>query len=184
MTEITLIKKGYAEAIEEFKSSVKTDGIETYVIRFEADHANSKIIRDFVGVIFDAHGIYRPWRGRFILITDELVNNAIEHGSAPGDIDTCIIEAGIGKDGLFYISFEVQDTGNGKKKFDVKNLDYFRDKTRAGEDVYLEKRGRGLFHITEKLVDKLTFREGESGGLVVRVEKSLEDTDTIRTTPA
>jgi hypothetical protein len=51
-------------------------------IEFGADHKHSKVLRDFVGSIFDAHGIFAPWRGRFILITDELVNNAIEHGSA------------------------------------------------------------------------------------------------------
>jgi anti-sigma regulatory factor (Ser/Thr protein kinase) len=50
-------------------------------VDFGAEHSQSKIIRDFVGMIFDAHGITHPWRGRFILITDELINNAIEHGS-------------------------------------------------------------------------------------------------------
>ena len=62
-------------------------------IIFVAEHSRSKIIRDFVGHIFDIHYIYHPWRGRLILIADELVNNAIEHGSNPGDIDSCIIES-------------------------------------------------------------------------------------------
>jgi anti-sigma regulatory factor (Ser/Thr protein kinase) len=50
-------------------------------IDFGADHSQSKIIRDFVGQIFDTHMIKAPWKGRFVLITDELINNAIEHGS-------------------------------------------------------------------------------------------------------
>jgi two-component sensor histidine kinase len=61
-------------------------------------------------MIFDAHGITHPWRGRFILITDELINNAIEHGSREGDIDSCVIEAGRKKDGEFFITLEVHDT--------------------------------------------------------------------------
>lgn len=51
-------------------------------IEFGTDHSQSKILRDFVGSVFDAHGVFAPWKGRFVLITDELVNNAIEHGSA------------------------------------------------------------------------------------------------------
>jgi hypothetical protein len=50
-----------------------------YSIDFCADHAQSKIIRDFIGLIFDYYNINYPWRGRFILIADELINNAIEH---------------------------------------------------------------------------------------------------------
>ena len=184
MVEISLIKKEYKDALKEFCGLLRTDGIEKYLIRFEADHTNSKIIRDFVGAIFDAHKIYRPWRGRFILITDELVNNAIEHGSAPWDIDTCVIEAWRGENDLFYISFEVEDSGNGKKKFDAEQLKKFREQTQWGDHVYLEKRGRGLFHITEKLVDKLSFSEGKKGWLVVRVEKSLQESDIAYPLPS
>lgn len=52
-------------------------------INFDADHSRSKVIRDFVGNLFDLHHIEQPWKGRFVLITDELINNAIEHGSQP-----------------------------------------------------------------------------------------------------
>ena len=51
-------------------------------IDFGTDHSQSKIIRDFIGYIFDKYSVDKLWRGRFVLITDELVNNAIEHGSA------------------------------------------------------------------------------------------------------
>jgi anti-sigma regulatory factor (Ser/Thr protein kinase) len=79
---------------------------------FGADFSQSKIIRDIVGMIFDAHGIGSPWKGRLILITDELINNAIEHGSAPGDLDSCIIQASRQEDGSFSLVIEVHDTGN------------------------------------------------------------------------
>lgn len=67
-------------------------------IEFGADHSQSKIIRDFVGKIFESNNIFSPWRGRLILITDELINNAIEHGSQVGDIDVCMIRASRNKE--------------------------------------------------------------------------------------
>ena len=112
-------------------------------IEFGTDHSQSKILRDFVGQIFDAHGITAPWKGRFILITDELVNNAIEHGSALDDLDSCVIKAGKGPDGNFSISLEVHDTGNGKDSEKAKDMIAIRN-THAPdtEAVYMEKRGR------------------------------------------
>jgi hypothetical protein len=41
------------------------------------------------------------------------------------------------------------------------------------DGVYMEKRGRGLFHITEKLVDRLEFTESPKGGLAVKIEKII-----------
>lgn len=146
-------------------------------IIFVAEHSRSKIIRDFVGHIFDIHFIYHPWRGRLILIADELVNNAIEHGSNPGDIDSCIIESWINSSGEFFINLEVHDTGRGKEANDTKNLNEIRIRKHNDIDqntgVYLQKRWRGLFHITEKLVDRLSFSTSPLGGLAVKIEKSI-----------
>ena len=162
MTEFSLLENTtYEEAIAELSQKIDTSKNETYIINFHSDFQNSKIIRDFVGMIFDAFHIYHPWRGRFILITDELINNAIEHGSRGGDINQCIICAGNQYEhNNFHIAIEIHDTGNGTKI----NLDDFdkirknRTKKENGE-VYMKKRGRGLFHITEKIVDKLSFSE-------------------------
>ncbi len=143
-------------------------------IEFGTDHSQSKILRDFVGQIFDAHGITAPWKGRFILITDELVNNAIEHGSAQDDLDSCIVRAGKGPDGNFSISLEVHDTGNGKDSEKAKDMIAIRNAhVPATEAVYMEKRGRGLFYITEKLVDTMEFAESPRWGLAVKVEKKI-----------
>lgn len=145
-------------------------------IEFDAEHSRSKIIRDFVGSIFDLHAINHPWRGRFILITDELINNAIEHGSIDGDIDSCIIEAGLDINNEFYISLEVHDTGNGKDAKDAKHMEDIRNnrlKHSSNEGIYMKKRGRGLFHITEKLVDKLSFSISPRWWLAVKIEKSI-----------
>lgn len=179
MAEITLVKKDYEEALAELKSHIDVQHVKTYIIHFEADHSNSKIIRDFMGEIFNAHSIHRPWRGRFILIADELINNAIEHGSAPGDIDKCIINAGIQEDGKFIISLEVHDTGRGGKSFNPKNFKKAKQliEHTDNNNIYLEKRGRGLLHITNKLVDTLSFQENPNGGLSVKVEKCINAED-------
>lgn len=143
-------------------------------IEFGTDHSQSKILRDFVGRIFDAHGIFAPWKGRFILITDELVNNAIEHGSAAWDLDSAIIRAGKGSDGCFSISLEVHDTGRGPDSSKAKDMVTIKEAhTQDGDEVYMEKRGRGLFHITEKLVDTMSFDVSPRGGLAVKVEKRI-----------
>jgi anti-sigma regulatory factor (Ser/Thr protein kinase) len=37
----------------------------------------------------------------------------------------------------------------------------------------MEKRGRGLFYITERLVDTMEFSESPKGWLAVKVEKKI-----------
>lgn len=147
-------------------------------IDFDADHSRSKIIRDFVGHIFDIHKIRQPWRGRFILITDELINNAIEHGSSIGDIDSCIIHASKDSHDKFSIALEVHDTGTGKDAKDAKHMEDIRVKRldKSDQRIYMNKRGRGLFHITEKLVDKLSFSTSDRWGLAVKIEKIIPRT--------
>jgi anti-sigma regulatory factor (Ser/Thr protein kinase) len=144
---------------------------------FGADFSQSKIIRDIIGRIFDAHGIGSPWRGRLILITDELINNAIEHGSALGDLDSCIIQASRRADGSFALVIEVHDTGNGKDAKDAAHMDTIKmdhlDSENKKDGVYTERRGRGLFYITEKLVDRLSFATSPRGGLAVKIEKNI-----------
>lgn len=162
MKEFFLIDTPYDEAITELTNAINTLENTTYSINFLSDFSNSKIIRDFVGAIFDAFSIFQPWRGRFILITDELINNSIEHGSSKEDINRCIITAGYNHEKNFYISLEVHDTGSGEKT-SVDDMETIKNnRTNAEENgVYMEKRGRGLFHITEKIVDKLSFSESE-----------------------
>ena len=149
-------------------------------IDFWADHAHSKIIRDFVGILFDTFGVGNPWRGRFILITDELINNAIEHGSLPEDTDSCVIEVSEDEKWDFSIIIEVHDTGNGKDAKDATHMDEIKDEKLAKQEnehsVYLEKRGRGLFYITEKIVDRLSFSESPRGWLAVKIEKNITPT--------
>ncbi len=167
----------YEEAIQRLNPILSDPDNISCQIDFDADHGNSKIIRDFIGQIFDLHMIEHPWKGRFILITDELINNAIEHGSSKGDIDSCIIETSKDITGEFSISLEVHDTGTGKDAKDATHMESIRNDRLDYHDntdgIYMEKRGRGLFHITEKLVDKLSFSTSPRGWLAVKIEKSI-----------
>ncbi len=174
MIHADISHQDYENALKDLRESSKDLSNLWIEIDFAADHAQSKIIRDFVWSIFDDHAVLAPWKGRFILITDELINNAIEHGSKPGDIDTCIIEAGKRDDGNFYIRFEVHDTGNGKDSRNAKDMMQIRiNHTHREGEPYMEMRGRGLFHITEKLVDRLDFDKSIKWWLAVKIEKEI-----------
>jgi hypothetical protein len=47
--------------------------------KYKSNFLNTKNIRDFIGFIFDYYGFSKMWKTRFILIADELNNNAIEY---------------------------------------------------------------------------------------------------------
>lgn len=53
----------------------------SFEFSFPVNYQYSKVIRDFVALIFDRYGLMPPWKSRFILIIDELVNNSIAYGS-------------------------------------------------------------------------------------------------------
>lgn len=165
----------YEEAMRKLDHALEDPKHIVCQIEFSTDHSQSKIIRDFVWRVFDTYQINHPWKGRFVLITDELVNNAIEHGSALWDTDYCVVHAGRHDDGEFYISLEVHDTGKWKDAKDANKMEKIRsEKLQYNENgVYMNLRGRGLFHITEKLVDTLSFSESPHGWLAVKIEKYL-----------
>ena len=176
MAHVDISHQDYSNALLLLEKSSEDLLLLGITIDFAADHAQSKIIRDFVWSIFDRYDVLAPWKGRFILITDELINNAIEHGSSPWDINTCFIQAGEREDKNFYIHLEVHDTGTGKDSEKAKDM--MQIKTDHSHDtdeswVYMEKRGRGLFHITEKLVDSLEFTKSTRWWLAVKIEKHI-----------
>lgn len=72
----------YEVALSRFRETLEKAEFLSWRIDFIADHTQSKIIRDIVGSIFEYFQLVTPWKGRFILVTDELINNSIEHGSS------------------------------------------------------------------------------------------------------
>ncbi|MDD2566331.1 MAG: hypothetical protein PHZ26_02675 [Candidatus Gracilibacteria bacterium] len=143
-------------------------------IQYKADYSQSRLIRNLILFLFEKNGIDVPWKNRFSLISDELVNNSIEYGSLPLDKNTFLIRFSI-IGNILYINLEVHDTGKGafaKNSLQMENIR--KQKMLETQQVYLGKRGRGLFQLVTNIVDELYFKDKETGGLIVGVNKKLE----------
>ncbi|MDD2487827.1 MAG: ATP-binding protein [Candidatus Gracilibacteria bacterium] len=143
-------------------------------IRFKSDYSQSRMIRSTILYIFDKNNINMPWRGRFSLISDELVNNSIEYGSQAFEENLFIMKFS-SSDNFLNINIEVHDTGKGllaKNSIEMESVR--KTKEENGFDGYLGKRGRGLFQLVKNIVDDLYFKDNEAGGLIVGVNKKLE----------
>lgn len=171
-TPLDITHLTYEEALAEFKKTLDSSEHLSWRIDFIADHAQSRIIRDIVGNIFEFFKLVAPWKGRFTLVADELINNAIEHGSAEGDLNYCIID--VHQDTIiFRITMEIHDTGHGDGVKNPEALQEIREEKLHKDQMELWHRGRWLFLITEKIVDRLTFESSPLGGIMVKIEKVI-----------
>lgn len=143
-----------------------------FIVEYPSLYPVSKTVRDTIGYLFDTHDRLRSWKGRFILVVDELVNNSIEHGSLAGEINR--LECSLTDQGAlgWQLKISVVDTGNADG---AKNASQMRqlEAARSGLDptTLSGRRGRGLFFMVKKLVDILEFSDREEGGLVVSITK-------------
>ena len=134
-------------------------------------------IRDFTKtVVQNLTGFSEKWAFRFQSVVDELTNNAIEFGSAPGkDIKVTFVSVR-GK----YIEAIVEDTGTGKAKKTATEMKEYVQKNRDIDPSTITSiRGRGLTQIVASWTDVLEFKDNENGGLTVRVVKNLESGEDI-----
>lgn len=143
-------------------------------VQFKSDYSQSKMIRTIVMYIFDKNNIKVPWRWRFSLISDELVNNSIEYWSKAFDMNLFLMKFSI-IDWLLNVNIEVHDTG----KWDLaKNSIQMEWMRKTKEDIWFDwykwKRGRWLFQLVKSIVDDLYFKDNEKGGLIVWINKKLE----------
>lgn len=142
-------------------------------IIFKADYNQSKMIRDLTLYLFEKNSINVPWKNRFALVSDELVNNAIEYGSLPLDKNLFKVKFSNEWEHL-HVNLEVYDTGKWPQAKTSNEMEEIRQaKTKWGFEGYLGKRGRGLFQLVSNLVDDLYFKDNPQGGLIVGVKKSL-----------
>ncbi len=143
-------------------------------IQFVSDYTQSKMIRDAIPYLFERNNINLPWKNRFVLISDELVNNSIEYGSMPLDTNVMYIKFSPIEGGI-NVEIEVSDTGRGPEAKTSQEMEQIRKlKEMRGFDSYLGKRWRGLFQLITNLVDELYFRDCEQGGLTVGIRKDLD----------
>jgi anti-sigma regulatory factor (Ser/Thr protein kinase) len=132
-------------------------------------------IRDFtLSLIRNTTDFSEQWAYRFQSVVDELCNNAIEHGSKPGeDIKITFINYPQKS-----IEISVEDTGTGEKPMKAEEIKKYVEKM-AEREVILDKlRGRGLAKIVKEWTDELKFEDLENGGLKVTVKKYLTDVKT------
>lgn len=132
-------------------------------------------IRDFtLSLIRNTTEFSEQWAYRFQSVVDELCNNAIEHGSSPGE-EIKITFINYPKDSIEII---VEDSGTGKKPMKAAEIKKIVDEMTA-KDLPLDKlRGRGLSKIVKEWTDELEFTDKPDGGLKVKVKKYLADVKT------
>jgi len=134
-------------------------------------------IRDFtMTVVQNMTGFSEQWAFRFQSVVDELTNNAIEFGSAPGkDVKITFVSLK-GK----YIEVFVEDTGTGPSKKKAVEMAEFVERQRNVDPATITTlRGRGLTQIVANWTDTLEFKDNEQGGLTVHVVKKLESGEQL-----
>lgn len=129
-------------------------------------------IRDFtLGLIRNMTEFSEQWAFRFQSVVDELCNNAIEHGSAPGEeIKITFINHPHES-----IEIIVQDSGTGKVRLSAAELQRIVSERRNQGYVHIGIRGRGLSKIVAEWTDELEFSDMSTGGIQVKIRKFLQD---------
>ena len=129
-------------------------------------------IRDFtLSLIRNMTDFSEQWAFRFQSVVDELCNNAIEHGSAPGED----IRISFVCNPHESIEIIVEDKNNGKNKVSAGDLKQLVAERRNPNYVHKGIRGRGLSKIVAEWTDELEFSDLADGGIKVRVKKYLND---------
>lgn len=128
-------------------------------------------IRDFtLHMTQNLTGFSEKWAFRFQAIVDELCNNAIEHGSAPGQSIKITFVSTKGKS----LEVMVEDTGTAKEKMTAQQMtDLLKQRKQLMSGQYLGFRGRGLPKIVGEWTDELIFEDVQTGGLRVKIKKYL-----------
>ncbi len=150
------------------------DNIFKIAFLYKSDFKNTKFLRDYLLIIFDILGLNPMWKNRFVLILDELNNNAIEYGSGEWSINIFRLIWKLDGNKLF-LNIEVEDEWNGKNPKTSTEMNNLRNsRIEKGFDNHNSIRGRGLFLIITKLVDELYFKDSDKWWLIVWVNKILE----------
>ena len=140
---------------------------------YKSDFKNAKILRDCVEYILKSFELNQKDISRYILAWDEMNNNAIEHGSKPGDTNILRMEINKTNDNI-YLDIQVQDSWNGKT---AKSADQMNECKNKRSQIDFTKhnsiRGRGLFLIIVNIVDELYFQDAKEWWLIVWFKKDL-----------
>lgn len=169
--------------IDTFPDSVdKKDFLSKYIdndildleFHYKSDFNNTKTLREFIDNIFSIFNIKDLWKSRFVLISDELNNNAIEYWTQAWYNN--IMKLFISKnDSGVLVNLEVIDSWNWEKAKNSKEMENLRlERLDRGFDNHKGIRWRGLFQIIHKIVDDLYFKDASPVWLIVWVNKQLK----------
>lgn len=129
-------------------------------------------IRDFtLNMVKSTTNFEEKWAYRFQSVIDELCNNAIEYGSAPGS-DIRVTFAYKKDD---YLKMSVEDTGTGKNKITAEQLQKIFDEKRVPGYAFTGIRGRGLVKIVGEWSDEIKFENRKEGGLKITITKYVKN---------
>jgi len=140
---------------------------------YNSDFKNAKILRDFIEVIWNKFKFPHKEISRFILIVDELNNNAIEYWTLKWSQNKLRIK--INKEGKFaYVNIEVEDNWNWLKHKTALEMETLRaHQLKLWYWHHESIRWRGLFMITFKSVDRLYFKDTKNWWLIVWIKKNI-----------
>ncbi|MBT6068284.1 ATP-binding protein [Candidatus Peregrinibacteria bacterium] len=133
-------------------------------------------VRDFtMSIVKNMTGFPEKWAYRFQSIVDELCNNAIEHGSQPGQEVKVTFISRAGES----IFVSVEDSGTGPTQVTTDDMNAIVRERQAAfaANSYTGIRGRGLAQIVSQWTDELKFDNVDGGGLKVSVLKRLDPSE-------
>lgn len=141
---------------------------------YNSDFKNAKILRDFIEIICNTLWFSHKDISRFILIVDELNNNAIEYWTLKGFENKLRIKTN-GDSKSININIEVEDFWNWEKHKDALEMETMRaHQLKLWYGNHESIRWRWLFMITVKSVDRLYFKDTEKWGLIVWIKKNVK----------
>lgn len=141
---------------------------------YGSDFKNAKILRDFIEVICKKIGFPEKEVSRFILIIDELNNNAIEYGTEKWWKNKIRIKT-VYENEEVYVQIEVEDTWKGSKHHTALEMETLRaHQLKLWYEWHNSIRWRWLFMIIVNTVDRLYFRDSDIWWLIVWIRKKLK----------
>ena len=166
---VNMLKKEFFDILKD----IPKDSFEI-CFKYKSDFWVTKYLRDLVGYIFDYYNFPKVWKTRFILIVDELNNNAIEYWSRMWEFNKLILTIKATWIKNYKIWIEVEDTWRwvaNKTATEMCNL--AEKKKKRWFDNYHSIRWRWLFLIIDKMVDKLYFKDSKNWWLIVWLKKEI-----------
>jgi anti-sigma regulatory factor (Ser/Thr protein kinase) len=157
MEEIYLSDIPESEDVTQFLKKLIQGGIFRTTFIYDSHFSNTPKLRALMESLFDIFDFDPKDKNRLVLVSDELNNNAVEHGSDENSQNkTKIVIEPRGK--KIYVNIEVTDSGDGTAE-GMERMK--REKDSIGFEKHHSIRGRGLFLITERIADKLYFKDAE-----------------------